>query len=94
MEDPEAEPCLFEWLREVRAFRDFEARAARDAALQARRDDLFQFFLVQDDRLSAHATAEITACTETRRLTLWLGRAYAGEKSADIFPGPLSPFFL
>lgn len=88
MENLEAEPRLFEWLREVRAFRDFEARVAEQAKLQAKRDDLIQFFMVQGDRLSPHASAQVFACTDVRRLTLWLGRAYAGETSAELFPEP------
>lgn len=88
MENAEPEPYLFEWLREVKAFRDFEARAEEKARLEARIDALIQFFLVQGDRPSAHASSEIRACTDAQRLTLWLGRAYAGETSAEMFPEP------
>lgn len=88
MENLEAEPYLFERLREVKAFRDFEAGIESKARLESKVDDLFQFFLVQGDRPSAHASREIAACTDVKRLTLWLGRAYAGETSEEIFPEP------
>ncbi|MCL2581562.1 MAG: hypothetical protein FWE35_03810 [Streptosporangiales bacterium] len=86
MGNTDAEPYLFEWLREVQAFRDFEASVEAKARLRSKMDDLIQFFMVQGDTPSAHASSEILACTDARRLTLWLGRAYAGETSADIFP--------
>lgn len=88
MENLEAEPHLFEWLREVKAFREFEARIEEKATLESKIDALIQFFLVQGDQPSAYASREIRACTDAKRLTLWLGRAYAGETSAEIFPEP------
>lgn len=88
MENPEAAPYLFEWLREVKAFRDFETRIEEKAKLESKIDDLLQFFMIQGDNPSAHAAGEIFACTDVKRLTLWLGRAYAGETSGEIFPEP------
>lgn len=88
MENPDAEPYLFEWLREVKAFRDFETDVEEKARLASKIDDLFQFFMIQGDKPSAHASGEIFRCTSAKRVTLWLGRAYAGETSAEIFPEP------
>ena len=86
MGSPETEPYLFEWLREVKAFRDFETSVEEKARLESKKDALIQFFMVQGDVLSARARKEIVACADARRLTLWLGRAYAGETSAEMFP--------
>ena len=72
---------------EAKAEARTEAAAAK-ATLTATADALIDCFLARDEKPSAHAIRQISACADVRQLSVWLNRAHKGETSAEIFPEP------
>ncbi|MBO0806049.1 MAG: hypothetical protein J2P25_23630 [Nocardiopsaceae bacterium] len=94
---------MFERLRELQSFRDYEARLTarlkadaearlksetEAAAAEARADDLIRFFGLRGDTLSEHAFTQIRECRDADKLGYWLQRAYTGTTAEEIFPEP------
>lgn len=94
---------MFERLRELQSFRDYEARVIASAeasaearlkskteaaAAEARAGDLIRFFGLRGDTLSEHAFAQIRECKDVGKLGYWLERAYTGTTAEEIFPEP------
>lgn len=89
-------PDIFERLRGLESFRDYEAKVKAEgkAELKAeteaatRADDLKEFLVLRGDAPSEHALDTISACRKADLLAAWLKRAYLGETSAQLFPEP------
>lgn len=86
------QPDMFEKLRHLESFREYEAKvkaegkAEADAAATSRH--LKDFLVLRGDAPSKYALNAISACQDADVLEAWLKRAYLGETSAQLFPEP------
>jgi hypothetical protein len=97
---------MFDKLRELESFREYEAkvRAEHEATIKAEADarvaeteaattadNLAEFLILRGDAPTEHALNTISACRNAPLLAAWLKRAYLGETSAQLFPEPKPP---
>ena len=85
-------PDMFERLRELESFREYEAKVKAEGKAETevstRADDLKEFLILRGDAPSEHALDTISACHNANVLAAWLRRSYLGETSAQLFPEP------
>jgi hypothetical protein len=95
-------PDMFEKLRGLEGFREYEAkvkaeaRAEVEAKVRAKVEAdtlaraLTDLLVLRGDKPSEHALASIEACRSAVKLAAWLKRASLGETAAQLFPEPLA----
>lgn len=76
--------------------KDREAEAkVREAEAKVRAEviaaNLKNFLVIRGDKPTKRAFKTINACHDADELDAWLGRAYQGETSAQLFPEPGTP---
>ena len=92
-------PDMFEKLRDLDGFREYEAKveaevtAKADARVARAEADtlaraLTDLLVLRGDEPSEHALASIEACRSAVKLAAWLKRASLGETAAQLFPDP------
>jgi hypothetical protein len=92
-------PDMFERLRELESFREYEVKVeaqAKAAVAEAKAEAeaatvggaLNEFLVLRGDVPSEYAINTISACRTAGVLSVWLRRAYLGETSAQLFPEP------
>jgi hypothetical protein len=89
-------PEMFERLRELESFREYEAKVKAEGKAETkaetevatRSEDLKEFLVLRGDAPSEHALNTISACRNSDVLAAWLRRAYLGETSGQLFPEP------
>ena len=96
-------PDMFEKLRDLDGFREYEAKVAAEvtAKVEAEADArvaraeadtlaraLTDLLVLRGDEPSEHALASIEACRSAVKLAAWLKRASLGETAAQLFPDP------